>query len=437
MPSWLQKSGSRHKTTESSSYTNQLANGADTAPAYPYAAANSISNLNPGPRSIGTMKTLRPTGTTPDPNTYTKNTSTIRAVSSIDNFSDTSSSEPLSARNSGFASSVNSNVSGASSVSQPYQVSGQSASRLTRKSSSPVMTRSLNLSSPMSYIDATPKARENGTDNYLHVPETQQGDDGREGSPQWDSTIGKAGLGKTGRVINKLVTDNEVLKRDLKIERLKAEESKQAAKLVEDKMEKMISEYESRLLEANVAKTLLSRKERQVEQLQSAVELEKKRTADAQERERIWREEMETARREAKIKVEEATSHAALMEGRYNAISSHWRDQGEEVKRSMETMTGRIRSLVEERRKDDDKISVLRDLCDQQDGNIRDLQRQKEEISQKFEAYKRQQEEALREIKENARKREEEQQKTLDEAKQVLDKLKWALQVKRHTDWAD
>jgi len=289
----------------------------------------------------------------------------------------------------------------------------------------------------MSSNDATPKARENGADNYLHVTEVSQGDDGREGSPQWDSTIGKAGLGKTGRVINKLVSDNEVLKRDLKIERLKAEESKQAAKLVEDKMERMISEYESRLLEANVAKTLLSRKERQVEHLQSAVELEKKRTADAQERERVWREEMEGARREAKIKVEEATSRAALMEGRYNAISSHWRDQGEEVKRSMTTMNGRIRSLIDERQKDDEKINVLRDLCDQQDGNIRDLQRQKDEISRKFEAYKREQEEALRAIKENARKREEEQQKTLDEAKQVLDKLKWALQVKRHTDWAD
>ncbi|KAI1817873.1 hypothetical protein GGS20DRAFT_531183 [Poronia punctata] len=438
MPSLLHRSKTRHKPTHSASPTNNAASDVDTCPSLNTAANLPVkSTPNIAPVSKSGMNSLHPDAAAHDLTHNHGHTPTIRTVRSTSNLSNTSSSEPPSTRNSGFASSVYSNVSGASYASQSHQASAPSAPRLNSKSSNPTMTWSQNPASTMSSNDATPKPRENGTDNYLHAPESSQADDGREGSAQWDSTIGKAGLGKTGRVINKLVSDNEILKRDLKIERMKSEESKQAAKLVEDKMERMISEYESRLLEANVTKTLLSRKERQVEHLQSAVELEKKRTADAQERERIWRDEMEAARNDAKTKVEEATAHAALMEGRYNAISSHWRDQGEEVKRSMVAMDGRIRELVEERRRDDEKISVLRDLCDQQDGNIRDLQRQKEEITQKFEDYKRQQEVALQDIKANARKREEEQQKTLDEAKKVLDKLKWALQVKRHTDWAD
>ncbi|KAI3332180.1 hypothetical protein HD806DRAFT_518973 [Xylariaceae sp. AK1471] len=390
------------------------------------------------------MNPTRSNGAPYDPTNNNNITSTIRTVPSFDTASDTSYSEPPSARNSGFASSVNSNVSGASypSSSQPQQASSPSTSRLKPKSSNPVLMRSYNAGSQMSSSDAIPRGKENGADNsiYLPVPDTSLGDEqvsAREGSPQWDSTIGKAGLGKTGRVINKLVSDNEILKRDLKIERLKAEESKQAAKLVEDKMERMISDYESRLLEANVTKTLLSRKERQVEHLQSAVELEKKRTADAQGRERTWREEMESTRRDAKVKVEEASAHAALMEGRYNAISSHWRDQGEEVKLAVTTMNRRIQSVVDERLKDDEKINVLRDLCDQQDGNIRDLRRQKDEISQQFEAYKREQEDALRAIKENACKREEEQQRTIEETKQVLGQLRWALNVKRNVKGAE
>lgn len=158
-----------------------------------------------------------------------------------------------------------------------------------------------------------PNGQKNGTETSrsLQIPETAQNDEhrtSRESSPQWDGAVGKAGLGKTGRVINKLVTDNEALKRNLQIERIKAEESKQAAKLVEDKMERLVSDYESRLLEANVTKTLLSRKERQVEHLQSSVDLEKKRAADAQERERTWRDEMETARLDAKKQVEEAST---------------------------------------------------------------------------------------------------------------------------------
>ncbi|KAI0206425.1 hypothetical protein F4808DRAFT_407212 [Astrocystis sublimbata] len=387
------------------------------------------------------MRFLRSSGATNDSTSACPPASTIRTVPSFDASSDTSE-EPRSARNSGFASSVNSTISGASYISQP--ASSLSPHISSPVSSSPVAARFNNVASQMSPGDETPRGRKkNGTDtsSSLQVPDTSTNDEhhssGRDASPSWDSTIGKAGLGKTGRVINKLVSDNEALKRDLKIERLKAEESKQAARLVEDKMERMITEYESRLLEASVTKTLLSRKERQVEHLQGAVELEKKRTADAQEKERTWREEMESTRRDTKVQVEDAHTQAALMKGRYDAIASHWKDQGEEVRRAVASMNGRIKELVDERLKDDEKINVLRDLCDQQDVNIRHLRGQRDDISNKFEAYKHEQEDALRDIKENARKREDEQLRTIQETKQVLGQLRWALNVKQNVKGAE
>lgn len=236
--------------------------------------------------------------------------------------------------------------------------------------------------------------------------------------------------------MNKLISENEALKRDLRIEKLNSEESRREAKLLQDKMERMVADYESRLLEANVTKTLLARKERQVEGLQGAVELEKKRTTDAQSRERTWKEEMEKMRDETTRKVEDATSHAALMEGRYNAISSHWKDQGEEVKRATTKMGKEVASLVAERKKDDEKITTLRDLCDQQDGNIKDLLQQKDALARQFEAYKKEQEALLHNIKANASKTEEDQQRMLLEAKETLDKLKWALNIKENVKWA-
>jgi chromosome segregation ATPase len=253
---------------------------------------------------------------------------------------------------------------------------------------------------------------------------------------QWDSTIGKAGLGKTGRVINKLVSDNDALKREIKIEQLKAEEAKQAARLVEDKMERMINDYESRLLEANVTKTLLARKERQVETLSATVESEKKRTTEALQREKSWREELDKIRKDTEVQVDEATSYAQLMEGRYNAISSHWRDQGDQVKRAVSGMKDEIDTLNEERRSDDDKIQTLRDLCDQQDSNIQQLRREKEDIARKFEDYKQAQEDGLRDIKTNAARREVEQERILEESREALNKLRWALKVKENVKGA-
>jgi len=255
-------------------------------------------------------------------------------------------------------------------------------------------------------------------------------------STAWDSTVGKAGLGKTGRVINRLVSDNEALKRDIQIERLRAEESKQTARLLEDKLERTTADYESRLLEANVTKTLLARKERQVESLQATVDLEKKRAVDARERELIWKDEMETVRAEAKRQVEDATNRALLSDGRYNAISSHWREQGAEVKVAVVKMRAEIEELLAERSRDDDRIGTLRELCDQQDGNIRELRQQKDEIAAQFERYKAEQERALWEIKDKARQREEEQERLLQETRDVLNKLRWALNVKDKIEWA-
>ncbi|XWW97191.1 hypothetical protein V2A60_005172 [Cordyceps javanica] len=253
---------------------------------------------------------------------------------------------------------------------------------------------------------------------------------------QWDSTIGKAGLGKTGRVINKLVSDNDALKREIQIERLRAEEAKQAAKLIEDKMERMASEYEGRLLEASVTKTLLARKERQVESLTAAVDVERKKTQAALDSERTWKEEMHKVRADTKTHVEQATTHAQLMEGRYNAISSHWREQGDQVARAVTKMRAEIAEIVDERRHDDDKIQTLRDLCQQQDGNIKELRREKDEIAKLFAQYKQTQDDDLRDIRTNAKKREDEQERMLAEAREALHKLKWALNVKNNVKGA-
>ncbi|KAK0617950.1 hypothetical protein B0T17DRAFT_495192 [Bombardia bombarda] len=396
--------------------------------------------------------------------------STIRAVMSFDErqhshrSSEDSSTDGTThslsntSRNSALSSSLNSNAS-LSSVSQhqgqthnsrgnrqqqqqqQQQQSSQQAQSASATRSSvdiPIRESSLSATSPPMPRNTSAEPPGGGGGGWAgsNAEVSLSNGEAHLANGGWDSTVGKAGLGKTGRVINRLVSDNEALKRDIQIERLRAEESKQTARLLEDKLDRVVSEYESRLLEANVTKSLLARKERQVESLQGTVELERKRAQDAGQRERTWKDEMEKIRGEAKQQVEEATNYAALMEGRYNAISSHWRDQGEEVRRVVGKMEKEAVSLRDDRRKDDDRINTLQDLCRQQDGNIRELTRQKDEIAVQFERYKEAQEEALREIKSKAALREEEQTRMLKEAKEVLDKLKWMMKVKENVGWA-
>ncbi|KAM3445456.1 hypothetical protein NHJ13734_000369 [Beauveria thailandica] len=355
-------------------------------------------------------------------------TATIRSVPSFDG-----SDSSHETKQSPFSSSTNSNTSAASTAlaAPGYdKAASRSASSAAAADTHTTAAASRWSANGVRVIEQKQQPGPLTNDGSV-LSEPTDGENG-----QWDSTIGKAGLGKTGRVINKLVSDNDALKREIQIERLRAEEAKQAAKLIEDKMERMVSEYEGRLLEASVTKTLLARKERQVETLTATVDVERRKAAAALESERTWKEAMQQARGDAKTQVEHAATHAQLVDGRYNAIASHWREQGEQVARAVTKMRTEIAEIVDERARDDDKIRTLLDLCEQQDGNIRELRREKEEIGRLFAQYKTTQDDDLRAIRTNAKKREDEQERMLAEAREALHKLKWALNVKNNVKGA-
>lgn len=128
--------------------------------------------------------------------------------------------------------------------------------------------------------------------------------------------------------------------------------------------------------------------EHQIETLNHFVEAEKKKAAVAQRRADELRDELDKVKSESMVQLEEAKSYALLMEGRYNAISSHWRDQSHQVKSAFSNMKSDIIFVLEERRSDDVKIKALSELCDNQNCNIEKLCREKEQISRLFEDYK-------------------------------------------------
>jgi peptidoglycan hydrolase CwlO-like protein len=232
------------------------------------------------------------------------------------------------------------------------------------------------------------------------------------------------------------MAENDMLKRDLNLERLRAEESKQAVKMAEGRMEALSGEYEGRLHDAAITKTLLKRRERQLAELKAQIEGEKARANEAVERERGWKEAMEQAAAESKIKVEEAQTYAALMEGRNKTMANHWKEQGAEVSKTVGKLGKEIESLVLERRGDDERMNMLQGLCDQQAEQLDVLVKQKAEVAAHFEAYKREQEDALRAIKDRAAEQERANEAALEETQRVLGELKWALGVKRNVKGA-
>lgn len=146
---------------------------------------------------------------------------------------------------------------------------------------------------------------------------------------------------------------------------------------------------------------------------------------------------MDKAQRECKIKVEEASNHALLVEGRYNALASHWDEQGNEVKGAVNKLSKEISTLVDERHKDYVRMNALQATCDQQNAQLDNLQKQKEDIAEAFRLYKLEQEQGLKDIKQKAARQEKANEEALVETKKVMGELKWALQVKKNVKGAD
>ncbi|KAL3417573.1 hypothetical protein PVAG01_10583 [Phlyctema vagabunda] len=252
-----------------------------------------------------------------------------------------------------------------------------------------------------------------------------------EDGQQWNAAVGRANLGKSGRVIDRLMGENDMLKRDIKIERLRADDAKGELKMAEAKQEQIVSDYEAKLHDAAINKTLLKRRERQLADLKSQVDGEKLRTAQAQESERGWREAAEREKLEAKAKVDEATNYAALVDGRYNALGSHWSDQREELDRKAGKLRQEIGKIVQERKEDDKRILTLANLCDQQAGQLEQLARDKDAMAAQFAEYVQLQETMLADIKAAAKRQEEANEQKLEETKRVLGEMKWAINVQK------
>lgn len=249
---------------------------------------------------------------------------------------------------------------------------------------------------------------------------------------EWSSAVGRAGLGKSGRMIEKVQHENDMLKLEVNTLKIQIHDAKQAARNTDERRVAQVAEYEIKLHDATVNASLLKRKERQVEDLKARIEEEKKRAEMAAESERSWKYEMEKVQGESKRQVEEAQAYAQMVEGRNNALTNHWKDQGSEVDRKVLKMKGEIKALVEQRKSDDKKMVMLRGLCEQQSEQLSSLEKEKQDIQDCFDRYKKEQEEGLEEIKATAKAQEEANVAILEESQRVLNELKWALNVKKN-----
>lgn len=235
----------------------------------------------------------------------------------------------------------------------------------------------------------------------------------------------------TSKFLERVMSERDAYKRELAAERLKSKEANDALDFLKARLDRINSDHESEMHDATVHKTLLKRKERQLEDMKGKIDIERQRAEAALEQEKVWKRDLDNLKTKCREKVDDAENYAAMMEAQNNTMVRHWKSKQAEIDKQREEMQKThddVRLLLQ---KEADKSKRLQEICDQYRVDNDRLSRINEAQFMKHEEYKVASEESLKDIKRMGAKFGQNAETYLEEATALKDKLKWSLNVSK------
>jgi chromosome segregation ATPase len=206
---------------------------------------------------------------------------------------------------------------------------------------------------------------------------------------QWSSAIGHATTtGKSGRVIERLMAENDRLKKDLELQLLRSQELERNLQTMRPQLDALRTENDN-LSHANSMETnLLSRRDRRIEQLKEEVASERSRREAserlARQHEREKDEMQEQSRRDVQRALEESkhsTTHASILEQSHHQLSTEYRQRAERWRKE-------VAVLHAQRQADDAKVARLEVISEQMATELEQTRTLQAEYQKQYQEYK-------------------------------------------------
>ena len=257
------------------------------------------------------------------------------------------------------------------------------------------------------------------------------------GGIPWSAAVGRASLGKSGRVIDRLMGDNDRLRRDKTLATVKLEEELKKGESARSTIDTLEASNANLQSLHDIDKSALTRKDRKLEEMKIELDAERSRREKAEAEIKITRREHEEAvekyRKEA-MKEQEEARYASTQ---YDVLSKSWKGNEQTYQRQIQKLRADIVSLQDSITRDQKKLQHLELITDQlrQEGDK--SEKAKEDISNKFEAYKREQSRSLQGIKERADRNELTNAEILKEMEVVLGQMRYVVNIKKDVKEAE
>ncbi|KAF2859157.1 hypothetical protein K470DRAFT_259172 [Piedraia hortae CBS 480.64] len=259
--------------------------------------------------------------------------------------------------------------------------------------------------------------------NSAPVPAPDGNAQSMDDGPQW-SAIGHATTGgKSGRIIERLMSDNDKLNRQLKAAELKVLAYQDELALFKPRMDALKHENENMLHASSVDSSLLARRERKIEELKSDLKFQTERAEKAESSARRSRAELDELRkkqsRENQALVDEAkhaVTHSEILETSYRQLKT-------ELATRKEVWENDLKALKAEQRDNKTRFARLDLVHEQMRLENERMKKVNEDLRALWDGCERDYKASL----EGAQREEELLREKRKEMQDTLDKMKWVM----------
>lgn len=253
--------------------------------------------------------------------------------------------------------------------------------------------------------------------------------------PSIDGTMSpnsRSTTGKSGRVIEKLMAENDRLKRDLKVETTAKEEERRAREAIRSSRDLLQSVNDNLVHQTNVDKTSMARKDRKIEELKADRDNERNARIKAEQNLKSHVSETDNSMKEMQDKLAAALAERDHAVTQYAALQDGWKRLDDSYRSSLDKLKRRFDALQTERERDKQLLRRLEVTTEQQRQEVEKLRQARKAIVKRYEDELDNVDKEVSDIRRKAERHSEDAENVLQGANKTLGEVRHMLNVKKH-----
>ncbi|RPA79243.1 hypothetical protein BJ508DRAFT_416029 [Ascobolus immersus RN42] len=195
---------------------------------------------------------------------------------------------------------------------------------------------------------------------------------------------GKPSGGKSGRVIERLMAENDRLRRELKVETTAKEEERKAREAIRSSRDLLQSVNDNLVHQTMVDKASLARKDRKIEELRGEKDQEKAKRTAVEENLMAHVQEVDQQMAAMQKDLQSARTERDQANNQYETLKSSWKRLDDTYRSQFDKLRRQMEALNTERERDRQLLQRLEITVEQQRQEVDKLRQAKKGMAKKY-----------------------------------------------------